>query len=567
MKTKIAIIVIVIGLILGGWAYQSRSTEKPTEVEYRYAKVAKGELVRSISATGQVVATTAVDVKSKAGGIVVKLAVEEGTIVKKGDLIARIDPADTQAAYDQANADLVSGGAKASQAEDTYRLQIAQSKTEIDDAHASLDTAKVRLARAKVQYVRQPTLSQANVDTAQANYDAELSSMDRLEQVTIPQIRRDARGALNQAKAQRAEALADLDRQKSLLAKGYVPGSAVEKAEAAAEVAKAAYDTAQQKLSTLETDIANQLRSEKLTVARLAAALNQAKANVTENDVSRTNLQEAEKNVRSAEIALQKALDNRAQIEVKRADILQAKAAMVRSKVSLSNAKVQLDSTTVVAPRDGVVTQKYLEEGTIIPPGTSTFAQGTSLVQISDVTQLFVDCAVDETDVSNVKVGQAVRVVADAFRGKPVDAVVTRVSPAAVTANNVTTVKVRVKVLRGAKVQLLPGMNATCEFITLQERDVVVIPNQAINDSGEVRVKTADPLKPETRKVVIGETGNDVVEIKSGLKEGDEVVTAEINMDELRATQKKMQEAEQGGGLVGSGQQRTKKVHAKTDGK
>ena len=157
MKTKIAIIVIVIGLILGGWAYQSRSTEKPTEVEYRYAKVAKGELVRSISATGQVVATTAVDVKSKAGGIVVKLAVEEGTIVKKGDLIARIDPADTQAAYDQANADLVSGGAKASQAEDTYRLQIAQSKTEIDDAHASLDTAKVRLARAKVQYVRQPT--------------------------------------------------------------------------------------------------------------------------------------------------------------------------------------------------------------------------------------------------------------------------------------------------------------------------------------------------------------------------------------------------------------------------
>jgi len=567
MKTKISIIVIVIALILSGWAYQSRSTEKPTEVEYRYAKVDTGELIRSISATGQVVATTAVDVKSKAGGIVVKLAVDEGAIVKKGDLIARIDPADTQAAYDQANADLVSGDAKAKQAEETYHLQIAQSKTEIEDAKASLETSKVRLIRAKVQYVRQPTLSQANVDTAQANYDGELAAMDRVEEVTIPQMRRDAQGGLNQAKAQRAEALADLDRQKSLLAKGYVAGSAVEKAEAAAEAAKSAYDTAQQKLSTLERDISNQLREEKLTVARMAAILNQAKANVTENDVSRTNLQEAEKSVKSAEIALQKALDNRAQIEVKRADISQAKAAMVRSKVSLSNAKVQLDSTTVLAPRDGVVTNKYLEEGTIIPPGTSTFAQGTSLVQISDVTQLYVDCAVDETDVSSVKVGQSVRVVADAFRGKPVDAVVTRVSPAALTTNNVTTVKVRVKILPGSKVQLLPGMNATCEFITLQKKNVVVVPNQAINDNGEVRVKTADPLKPEKRKVELGEAGNDVVEIKSGLKVGDEVVVAEINMDELRATQKKMQEAEQGGGLVGGGPQKTKKVHAKTDGK
>jgi HlyD family secretion protein len=565
MKIKFAIFVGIIVLLLGGWAFESRGGDKVAEIEFRYAPVAKGELVRSISATGQVVATTAVDVKSKAGGIVVKLAVDEGTIVKKGDLIARIDPADTQAAYDQANADVVGGDAKADQAAQTYQLQIAQSKTEIADARATLETAKVRLERAQIQYSRQPTLSKSLLDTAQANYNAELGALDRLQRVTVPQMRRDAQGGLNQAKAQQAEALADLDRQKNLLAKGYVPGSAVEKADAAAEAAKAAYDTAQQKLSTLETDISNQIQTEKLTVARMAAALEQAKANVSENDVSRTDLQEAEKNVRSSEIALQKALDDHAQIEIRRSDILQAKAATVRNKVSLANAKVQLDSTTVLAPRDGVVTLKYLEEGTIIPPGTSTFAQGTSLVQLSDVTQLYVDCTVDETDVSNVKVGQAVRVVADAFRGTTVDAVVTRVSPAAVTANNVTTVKVRVKVLPGAKVQLLPGMNATCEFLTMQKKNILIVPNQAIQDDGTVRVKTKDPTKPETRTVVVGELGNDVVEIKSGLKEGEEVVTAEINMDELRAAQKKMEEAEQGGGLVGGGPSKTKKVHAKTD--
>ena len=468
MKIKIALVVGFLILIIGGWAFESRGGEKTTEVEYRYATIGTGELVRSISATGQVVALTAVDVKSKAGGNVVKLAVDEGSIVKKGDLIAIIDPADTRAAYDQADADLVGANAKTSQAEKSFELQSAQSKTEVSDARATLETMKVRLERAQIQYKRQPTLSQAAVETAQANYNAEVAALKRLQDVAVPQMRRDASGALNQAKAQRSEALADLDRQKSLLAKGYVAGSAVEKADAAAEAAKAAYDTAQQKQATLESDISTQIQTERLNVGRMQAALNQAKANVSENEVSRTTYEEAQKSIRSAEIALQKALDNQMQIEVRRSDILQARAATVRNKVSLANAKVQLDSTTVVAPRDGVVTLKYLEEGTIIPPGTSTFAQGTSLVQISDVTKLFVDCAVDEADVSNVKIGQSVRIVADAYRGETVPGIVTRVSPAAITANNVTTVKVRVKVLPGGKVQLVPGMNATCEFITLR---------------------------------------------------------------------------------------------------
>lgn len=562
MKIKIALVVGFLILIIGGWAFESRGGEKTTEVEYRYATIGTGELVRSISATGQVVALTAVDVKSKAGGNVVKLAVDEGSIVKKGDLIAIIDPADTRAAYDQADADLVGANAKTSQAEKSFELQSAQSKTEVSDARATLETMKVRLERAQIQYKRQPTLSQAAVETAQANYNAEVAALKRLQDVAVPQMRRDASGALNQAKAQRSEALADLDRQKSLLAKGYVAGSAVEKADAAAEAAKAAYDTAQQKQATLESDISTQIQTERLNVGRMQAALNQAKANVSENEVSRTTYEEAQKSIRSAEIALQKALDNQMQIEVRRSDILQARAATVRNKVSLANAKVQLDSTTVVAPRDGVVTLKYLEEGTIIPPGTSTFAQGTSLVQISDVTKLFVDCAVDEADVSNVKVGQSVRIVADAYRGETVPGIVTRVSPAAITANNVTTVKVRVKVLPGGKVQLVPGMNATCEFITLQKANIITIPNQALQDDGTVRVKTKDPLKPETRKVVVGETGNDSVEIISGLKIGEEVVTAEIDMVELREAQKKMQEAEQGGGLVGGGPSRTKKQHA-----
>ncbi len=553
MKSKIAIIVVVLILAIGGWAFMSRKDDSAAEIEYRYAAVEKGEIVRSISATGQVVATTTVDVKSKAGGRIVKLAVDEGTIVKKGDLIATIDPSDTQATYEQANADLTTANARASQAQQNYELQIAQSKTDVDDARAALAGAKVRLQRAKIENVRQPALSKSSVDSAQATYDAALAALNKTQKVTIPQMRRESTSNLSQAKAQRTTAAAELTRQKGLLAKGYVAESAVERAQAAAEAANTAYDIAQQRSSTINDEVGATLRADQTSVDRAKAAVEQAKANMSETDVSQTQVAEADRAVRTAEINVQKAIDARKNIAIRMNDTLAAKASTVRNRVSLDNAKVQLDSTTVVAPRDGVVTLKYLEEGTIIPPGTSTFAQGTSLVQISDVTQLYVECAVDEADVANVKKGQAVRISADAFRGQKLDGIVTRVNPAAKTDQNVTAVKVRVKVLPGGHVNLVPGMNATCEFITMRKSNVLTVPSQALKEDGTVRVKSKDPKKPEIRKVEVGEEGNDGVEVKSGLKEGEEVVTAEIDMVMLRDTQKRMQEAEQGGGLAGGG--------------
>ncbi|AIE85398.1 efflux RND transporter periplasmic adaptor subunit [Fimbriimonas ginsengisoli] len=547
-------------LFLGGYAFLNRKPPETSEIEYRYATVAKGELMRSISATGQVVALTTVDVKSKAGGKVVKLAVDEGAVVHKGDLIATIDPADTQSIVDQASADLQSANARADQAEKNLELQIAQGRNDVEDARTALEAAKVRYRRAGIQSKRQPGLTKATIAQAQAAYDASVAEMERMQRVTIPQMRRDSQGNLSQATAQRDTAVSELKRQEELLDKGYVSGAAVDRARAAAEVAKTSYETAKQRASTLEDEVKANLEAQRRAVARARAALDETQINIADDDISRTNVAEAARNIRTAEVALQRAKDNLMQTEIRRTEVLAARASTVRNKVSLKNAQVQLDSTTVLAPRDGVVTQKYLEEGTIIPPGTSTFSQGTSLVQISDVTQLFVECAVDEAEVANVKIGQPVRITADAFRGQPMDGVVTRVNPAAKTENNVTAVKVRVKVLPGGKVRIVPGMNATCEFITLSKKDVLIVPSQALQDDGTVQLKGPDPKKPISKKVEVGETGNDSIEIKDGLKVGDEVVTAKIDLALLRDTQKKMQEAEQGGGLAGGGPMGGKKT-------
>jgi len=567
MKTRTVSLIALPVLALGAYAFLGRRAPEEAEIEYRYAPVEKGELMRSISATGQVVALTSVDVKSKAGGKVIKLAVDEGDIVHKGDLIALIDPSDTKAIVDQAGADLTSANARTVQAEKSLELQRTQARNDVANAQASLEAAKVRLERAKITSVRQPELTKASIGQARAAYEAAAADLDKLQKVTVPQMRRDAQVNLNQAAVQRDTAVADLKRQEDLLAKGYVSGAIVDRARSTAEAGKSAFETAKQRASTVEDDILVTIRAQQKAIDRAKASLEEAQANAAENDISKTSATEAEKNVRLAEIALQRARDNQVQTEISASQVLEAKASTVRNRVSLQNAEVQLESTTVLAPRDGVVTQKYLEEGTIIPPGTSTFAQGTSLVQISDVTQLFVECAVDEADVSNVKLGQKERITADAYPNQKLDGVVTRVNPAAKTENNVTAVKVRVKVLPGATIKILPGMNATCEFITLQRTGVLVIPSQALSDGGSVRVKGKDPKKPEVRKIEVGETGNENVEVKSGLKEGEEVVTAEIDLVLLKETQKRMQEAEEGGGLAGGGPQGGKKKPAKPSAK
>jgi HlyD family secretion protein len=570
MKSKIVLIIGVLLVGLATWAFVFRKGDSETgDVEYRYAAVQKGELVQSISATGQLVALTTVDVKSKAGGKVVRLAVDEGTPVKKGDLIAVIDPSDTEATYEQARADLTSAEARAAQAEANYRLQLAQSETGVQDARAALEAAKIRLQRALIESKRQPTLSRASVGTAQASYDEAVENQRKLELVTIPQRRRDAQGTYDRTQSELESAKADLDRQEELHKKGWVAQSTVDRAKSAYTAARSAFRLAEQQLNTLDRELKAEQAAVDAAVLRARSTLDQAKANTSQNDISAKSAQEARTAVRTAEINLQRAIDDRTTNRVRAEEVRAAKASTVRSRVSVNNAKVQLDSTTVVAPRDGVVTQKYLEEGTIIPPGTSTFAQGTSLVQLSDVTRLYVECAVDEADIANVKKGQKVRISTEAFPGVSFDGIVDRVNPAAKTEQNVTAVKVRVQVLPGAKVNVLPGMNATCEFITLYKPGVLVVPRQALDQKDGktvVQVKSKDPLKPETRVIQVGGTGNEGTEVLSGLKEGEEIVIAKIDLKQLRETQQKMLEAQEGGGLAGGGMRGPRTLGGNTGG-
>jgi HlyD family secretion protein len=173
---------------------------------------------------------------------------------------------------------------------------------------------------------------------------------------------------------------------------------------------------------------------------------------------------------------------------------------------------------------------------------------------------------VDETDIANVDVGQAVDITMDAYPGIPFEGKVMRIDPQALVESNVTNIHVRVELDNSdVKFKLLkPGMNATCEFVKDKKDNVLSVPSEAVrtDDQGryvEVAVggkpapgdpKTNTPADPNTlidvkvvkRRVELGLEGNEADEITGGLKEGDTIITQTIQPI-----------VQQAGGAIGGG--------------
>ncbi len=559
MKNKSGMIAgVVVAVLAGGWWFNNRGGAGDSgQVEYRYEKIEEGELVRSIDATGQLIAETNVDIRSKAGGRVDQILVEEGDIVRKGQLLARIDPSDTRTVVEQAQADVESATARADAAQINLSLEERNRRNGVRDAEAALRIARIRYERAQTNAGSQPALTASSLRSARAELAAQEQALIQLQTVEVPQLRADAKSGVERAKIELDSALADFNRQEELFGLGYVSKAQFDRARSAMASSQASYTSAKQRADTIERQLDSRVKQQRSRVEQAESSLKTALTNQSRDTVVLKDLAEAKGQLEQAQLSLEQAQNELLNIQARAADNRNAKASTVRSRVTLQNAQVQLDSTTVLAPRDGVVTKKYLEAGTIIPPGTSTFSEGTAILQLSDTTKMYVECAVDEADIGAVKVGQNVRIIVEAFPGEQLKGRVSRINPSAETAANITAIKVRVEIDQSSKAAIKPGMNATCEFLTLDIPKALIVPQQAVTrEEGKtfVRIKGADG-KPQKVEVKLGESGNDGYQVLSGLTLGQEVVTAEINLAQMREIQQRMQEAQQGGGLAGGNRQ------------
>ena len=207
---------IVVFLAIGAIFSYFRGSAQPA---YMTAVLDRGDIEAAITTTGNTNAVTTVQVGSQVSGNILALYADFNTKVKKGELVARIDPAIFQAKVDQAKANLDS----AKSAVVTARATIVKSDSDIANAQATVASQKANVVHAqsavtdaktknarRVELVKQGIIAQEDADTAQATYDQAVASLDAENAAVVA-----AQASVASSQAQKEVALAQLQSAES----------------------------------------------------------------------------------------------------------------------------------------------------------------------------------------------------------------------------------------------------------------------------------------------------------------------------------------------------------------
>ena len=181
LKWLLGFTLLIAALALGGFTYYTRSKK----VDYLKAKVQRGDLESAISATGSLAAVVSVAVGSQVSGNIAALYADYNSPVKKGQLVAQIDPAPFQTKVDQAKANLDSAKAQVTSAE------VGVKKADLDIANAQLNITNQQAALVRADSLVKDAQRKLNLaakmftdgvgtqdarDSAQAVYDQAVAS-------------------------------------------------------------------------------------------------------------------------------------------------------------------------------------------------------------------------------------------------------------------------------------------------------------------------------------------------------------------------------------------------------
>lgn len=267
-----------------------------------------------------------------------------------------------------------------------------------------------------------------------------------------------------------------------------------------------------------------------------------------ELDTAVTKAVQTESALANARVKIDDLAVQELELDRTRQEVHIAEAQVETDTVSLDDAQQRLTDTEIFAPITGVVSERSVQEGFIVASGVSNVGGGTTTMKVIDLSRIYALAAVDEADISGVVPGVKAVVTADAYKGMEFDGRVVRVAATGVTESNVVTFDVKVEVDSPRKKLLKPEMTTNVTLIVSEARDVITVPASAIvrraaktNEGGGehsdysrrqsiVTVRLPDGTTEE-RQVQVGITDGSRTEIKSGVKEGEEVVLAQNGGD------------------------------------
>jgi len=224
-----------------------------------------------------------------------------------------------------------------------------------------------------------------------------------------------------------------------------------------------------------------------------------------------------------------------AQISAAKSSVAAAEQQVQVGQADVQKVKTLFDYTRVTAPFTGVITKRYADTGAMIQAGISSSTQAMPLVRLSQNSMLRLIFPVPESVVPTVHIGQDVEVRVPTL-GRSFPGRVARFADKVSTATRTMDTEVDVP---NPNLVLIPGMYAEADLTTDHRTGVLTVPIPAVDlgsdeTSGQITVVTPEN-RIEVRKVGLGAQTENKIEIRSGLREGDLVVTG--NRSSLRQGQ------------------------------
>jgi HlyD family secretion protein len=320
-KTRLAFVVAAVAVVaLAGFWFWGNDANA---AQFMTARVERGSLRNTVTATGTLQAVTTVQVGSQASGTIAALYADFNSTVRKGQLLAQLDPSVAQAQVQQASANLAQAEAQLQAA----RASVAQSQAGVAQSRAGITDARARASAAGSTTQNQ----QAAVTAAEANVAVLKAQLD------------DAQSVLKQ--------------EQSLLQSGVISQREYLTAQTAYRTAEARYNQAVAQLKMAQVS------------AQSASSAGQAQAAAT------------------VEQAQAQAQQSQGQVVSAQAQVQNAAAQVEQARAALSLAQLNLQHTTITSPIDGVVVSRDVNVGQTVAASLSaptlfTIAQDLTQMQV-----------------------------------------------------------------------------------------------------------------------------------------------------------------------------------------
>ena len=403
-----------------------------------------GNGTNELKASG-IISATEINIASQIGGTVVSVDVNEGSQVKKGDVLFQLDDALLQAQRDQASAAVT----VAEKAVNSARIQydIAVNNARLQDQQNRINSWNIPQPEEfdlPVWYFDKEekiNSAKSEVDAAAADLDIE---KENLKKVLADNSSRDFLSAEKRlAKAQVAFLIAD---------QVLTQANDAQDKEDISNYANDLYDTAKTELSSAQTDY------NRLLTTQAATEVLEARARVR---VAQERMDRVVDYLTSLESG-----DQSLMVQAADSGVQQAEAVLAQAQAALALIEIQLEKATIKSPTDGVVLTRNLEEGEMLVPGSVALTIG----QLDEVS---LTVYIPETEYGKIKLGDTVSITVDSFPGENFSGTVTYISDQAeFTPRNVQTVDGRKTTVYAVKItvpntnlELKPGMPADVIFI------------------------------------------------------------------------------------------------------